>query len=130
MPRLVEELLFLRHNHESGAPVPVPDRSVSHALAGALLMDLALEGRIDTDLKHLFVVDSRPLDNPLLDPCLTTITEADDTTDAAFRIERFARPEVADKVRDGGLHRLVEREIPEAAELMTDDGFEAVAAII
>ena len=80
------------------------------ALAGAVLMDLALEGRIDTDLQHLFVVDATPLDDGLLDPALALIASGDQR-DAAHWLERLAEPSMADGTRERSLDRLVERGI-------------------
>ena len=52
MLRFAEEILLLLLNEEQGdlAPVLSP-HSLNVVLAGAVLMDLALEDRIDTDLK-------------------------------------------------------------------------------
>ena len=51
----------------------LPIRSLRSAISGALLMDLALNNRIDTDLHHLFVVNPTPLQEPVLDPILARI---------------------------------------------------------
>ena len=40
---------------------------IRHAINGAILLDLALNNGIDTDLEQLFVTDSIPLNNPMLD---------------------------------------------------------------
>ena len=47
--RFAEELLLLILNEDYGDLAPVPEPHLNHALAGAVLMDLALENRIDTD---------------------------------------------------------------------------------
>ena len=54
MLRFAEEILLLLHNEDRGdfAPGLAPD-ALNIVLAGAVLMDLALENRIDTDLEHL-----------------------------------------------------------------------------
>ena len=72
-------------------------------------MDLALENRIDTDLKNLILVDSTPLQDSLLDPTLADIAQADDTRDARFWVERTALR--ADTIREVALNRLVEQGI-------------------
>ena len=46
---------------ESGEFARVPKWSLRCALAGGVLMDLALENRIDTDPEHLFLIDSTPV---------------------------------------------------------------------
>ncbi|MYK31399.1 MAG: hypothetical protein F4051_06665, partial [Boseongicola sp. SB0670_bin_30] len=58
--RLAEEFLLLLRG-DDGSLSRAPEWSVRHALGGAVLMDLALEHRIDTDAQRLFVIDSTPL---------------------------------------------------------------------
>ena len=67
-------MLLLLDKH--GKFVGVPALSLEHALAGAVLMDLALEGRIDTDPDRLFVIDPTPLGDELLDPTLAHIVQS------------------------------------------------------
>lgn len=66
--RFAEELLLLILNEDYGDLAPVPEPHLNHALAGAVLMDLALENRIDTDPEKLILVDSTPVKDELLDP--------------------------------------------------------------
>ena len=54
------------------------------ALAGAILMELALAGRIDTDLDRLVVVQQRPTGDALLDGVLARLA-----TGAAERTSRW-----------------------------------------
>jgi len=109
MLRFAEELLLLTLDDENGRFARVPDRLMRYALAGGVLMDLALENRIDTDLKNLILVDSTPLQDSLLDPTLADIAQADDTKDARFWVERTALR--ADTIREVALNRLVEQGI-------------------
>ncbi len=108
--RFAEELLLLLVNKVSGQLAPVPERSMRCAVAGAVLMDLALEGRIDTDLQHLFVVDPSPVNDDLLDPALAMIVGGAGS-DTAHWVERLAEPSRADPIRERSLERLVERGI-------------------
>ena len=109
MLRFVEELLLLTLDDENGKFARVQDRLMQHALAGGVLMDLAIENRIDTDLSKLVLVDATPLQDGLLDPTLADIAHADDTRDAQFWVERTTAR--AHEIRDGALDRLVERGI-------------------
>ena len=109
MLRFAEELMLLILDDENGRFARVPDRLMRYALAGGVLMDLALENRIDTDLKNLILVDSTPVQDSLLDPTLADIAEADDTKDARFWVERTALR--ADTLREEALNRLVEKGI-------------------
>ena len=58
MLRFSEEVMLLLLNDSGGKFVDVPAPSLDCALAGAVLMDLAMENRIDTDPQRLFVVGS------------------------------------------------------------------------
>ena len=60
MLRFVEEVILLLLRDEDGRFVHVPSWSLDYAIAGGVLMDLAMENRIDTDLEHLILVDATP----------------------------------------------------------------------
>ena len=107
MLRFAEEILLLLLDENRGDLTPVPSWSLSCALAGAVLMDLALENRIDTDVEHLVLADSTPLGDALLDPVLEEIARADETHPTRFWVEHFAAQ--ADDIREKTLARLVER---------------------
>ena len=49
MLRFAEELLALAVDEYSGYLIGVPERTLRYALAGAVLLDLALEDRVDMD---------------------------------------------------------------------------------
>ena len=115
MLRFPEELMLLILDDEDGKFARVPDRQLRYALAGGVLMDLALENRIDTDLKQLMLVDSTPLGDDLLDPTLADIAAATETHDARFWVERTALRS-ADAIREAALDRLVERGILQRQE--------------
>ena len=71
--RFAEEILLLMLRHDTGYIVPVPEWRMSYALAGSVLMDLAIDNKIDTDLETLTVVDGAPTGDALLDPTLDEI---------------------------------------------------------
>lgn len=106
--------MLLLLNDEDGKFVRVPDWSLSYALAGGVLMDLALEDRIDTDLEKLVLVNDAPLGDDLLDPTLADIAGAEDKRDARFWVERTAA--WSDEIRERALARLVERGILETRD--------------
>ena len=110
MLRFPEELMLLILDDENGKFARVPDHLLRYALAGGVLMELALENRIDTDLKQLVLISSHPVQDSLLDPTLADISQATDTHDARFWIERTALRS-ADAIRQEALDRLVERGI-------------------
>ena len=109
MLRFAEEIMLLLLNDEDGEFVPVPGWSLQCAFAGAVLMDLALEHRIDTDVEKLVLVDPTPLGDDLLDPTLALIARETKTYDARHWVERIA--DNADGIREGALARLVDRGI-------------------
>ena len=109
MLRFAEEIMLLLLDDKGGKFADLPAPSVECALAGAVLMDLALEGRIDTDPERLFVVDPTPLKDHLLDPSLARIVQATETHDVRHWIEQTIA--YASDIRDRSLARLVERGI-------------------
>ena len=114
MLRFAEEVMLLLLNDEDGRFVRVPDWSLSYALSGGVLMDLALEDRIDTDLEKLVLVSDTPLGDDLLDPTLADIVQAEDKRDARFWVERTAA--WSDEIRERALARLVARGILETRD--------------
>ncbi len=114
MLRFSEEVLLLLLDDEEGRFVRVPEWSMRYALAGSVLMDLALEDRIDTDLEKLVLVDPTPVGDRILDPILAPIAAHEGTHDARFWVERVAN--LADGIREASLDSLVDRGILERAE--------------
>ena len=104
MLRFAEEIILLLLNDDDGSFAHVPYWSLNYALAGGVLMDLALENRIDTDLEKLVLIDGTPTGDSLLDPTLAEIA-ADEGRDARFWVERTANR--AEEIREGALERLV-----------------------
>ena len=105
MLRFAEEILLLLLHDDDGRFARVPDWSVRYALGGGVLMDLALENRIDTDPSTLILLDDTPLGDNLLDPMLADIAAATETRDARYWVERGAAR--ADQIRERALERLV-----------------------
>ncbi len=107
--RLAEELILLMLNERTGYLEMVPGWDFSCVMAGAVIADLALEDRIDTDLDALYLVDPSPTGDDLLDPTLNEIAESRETRDTQYWIERnTARSE---EIVSATLDRLVERGI-------------------
>ncbi|MDF3058075.1 MAG: phosphoprotein [Rariglobus sp.] len=69
----VEELVLLGLDDRTGALLPTPVMGFNYALAGAVIADLALAGRIDTDLEQLTVLRPDATGDALLDNALVTI---------------------------------------------------------
>ena len=108
MLRFAEEILLLLLDDASGRFAPVIESSLRCAIAGAVLMDLALENRIDTDPRQLVLIDAKPVGDDLLDPTLADIAQATETR-VRYWVNRVAGD--ADRIRETALRRLVERGI-------------------
>ena len=113
MLRFAEEIVLLLLNDDDGRFARVPNVSLDYALAGGVLMDLALENRIDTDLEKLVLIDATPTGDTLLDPTLAEIAEGGEN-DARYWVERTAVR--SDAMREEVLKRLVGQGILERRE--------------
>ncbi|MBB5867029.1 hypothetical protein F4553_000408 [Allocatelliglobosispora scoriae] len=71
MTSLAEDLLLLAYNAEGANSVGQP--GLDYGLAGALLVALTLEGRVDVVDKRVVVLDSRPTGEVLADAALAVI---------------------------------------------------------
>ena len=110
MLRFAEEILLLiLDNSDGDIASSLPPHSLDTVLAGAVLMDLALEDRIDTDLEKLMLADSTPVGDDLLDPILAEIAEESGSHPIGYWLERTARK--GDDIRGQALAKLVERGI-------------------
>ena len=113
MLRFAEEIILLMLHDDNGKFAHVPSWSMDRALAGAVLMDLALENRIDTDPENLILIDATPVGDSLLDPTLAEIA-AGDQRDARYWVEHTAKK--GEQIREEALSRLVEAGILEQQE--------------
>jgi hypothetical protein len=113
MLRFAEEITLLLLNDEDGRFARIANNSFDYALAGGVLMDLALEDRIDTDLENLVLLDATPTGDSLLDPTLAEIAE-NEGNDARYWVERTAPR--GEQLREEALRRLVEKGILERVD--------------
>ena len=110
---IAEEIILLILDSDKGEfQTSLPAHSRDIVVAGATLMDLTLANRIDTDLEHLVVVDSTPMDDDLLDPILTDIVAEQEARDTAFWLDRISK--MGEEIRNKSIERLVKRGILEA----------------
>lgn len=106
---LAEEIVLLSLDDATGRPVGRAGMAPDLALAGALLMDLALAGRIDTDRDRLWIAEATPLGDEVADAALARLAAPDAPADARGAIPLLARDAAA--MREVLLHRLVARGI-------------------
>ena len=104
-----EELILLMLDEKTGYLEVVPGWQFSCVMAGAIIADLALKGRIDTDLESLYLVDSTPTGDELLDFALRDIEKSEKVQDTQYWIERNAQR--VDDIITTSFDRLVERNI-------------------
>ena len=108
---LTEELILMLLNEQNGYFHQVPGWELNCAVIGAVLADLSLLSRIDTDMESLHLVDPTKTGNPALDPILKRIADEPVQRNAQFWIERLAVQ--AESVIDLTLDRLVDLKILE-----------------
>ena len=108
---LTEELILMLLNEETGYFHQVPGWHLNCAVVGAVLAELSLRSRIDTDLESLFLVDESETGRPALDPILKEIAAESVQRNAQYWIERLAPR--AESIIDSVLDRLVDLKILE-----------------
>ena len=108
---LPEELILMLLNEESGYFHQVPGWDLNCTVAGAVLAELSLMSRIDTDIDSLFLLDTTETGDPTLDPILNEIAGEPVRRNTQYWIERLAPR--AESVIDLALDHLVELKILE-----------------
>lgn len=106
MLRFAEEIMLLLLDEANGDFSAGDGQAVRLALAGGVLMDLALESRIDTDVQKLVVLDTQPTGDPMLDAVLADIAASERTHDARYWVERIQGR--AEEIRSAAIAGLME----------------------
>jgi hypothetical protein len=96
--RLADELFLIGHDDFNGKPAATANL-LDTALAGAVLAELALDGRITIDRGEVFVADRRAWHEPVGDLALGEIIRRGDGHAARSWLE-FMRPHVREHVGD------------------------------
>ena len=107
--RFAEEITLLMLCDEDGVFVQIPNWATQCVYAGAVLMDLAVENRIDSDPKRLTVIDRSPTGDFLLDSTLARIAFDMEIHDVRYWVDNLRNH--ADEIRERALARLVARNI-------------------
>ncbi|MEV4629593.1 GPP34 family phosphoprotein [Micromonospora sp. NPDC049523] len=94
--RLADELFLIGHDDYNGRPLAAANL-LDPALAGAILAELALAGRITITRGEVFVADNRAWQDPVADRALGEIVRHGDGYDARGWLE-FIRPQVHEQV--------------------------------
>ncbi len=97
---ITEEIVILILDRETGTfRHSLSEHHRNLVIAGAVLMDLALENRIDTDPEQLLLLDPAAVNDDILDPVLTEIAATTETREPGWWLDRVARrsPEILGK---------------------------------
>lgn len=107
MLSFVEEIVLLALDDQKGKFVDLPPLALDQALAGAVLLELAFQNRIDTDPAHLMLVSDQVTGDKILDPILKGIARAQDKQNAKYWVGVISAD--GEKIREAALARLVEK---------------------
>ena len=108
---LPDELVLVLLNEQNGYFHQVPGWNLNCAIVGAVLAELSLRSRIDTDMESLHLVDATETGDPALDSILKEITEEPARRNAQYWVERLVLH--AEPVIDLTLDRLLDMDILE-----------------
>jgi hypothetical protein len=91
MLTLAEELLLLALDDESGSVEPAASGSLQYGLAGALLVELVIAGRLRLEGGGLVVADGSPTGDAVLDEVIGRISRSGRPRDAEYWVGQFGR---------------------------------------
>ena len=126
-----EEIMLLLLDDRTGRPVGLPPPAADFAIAGAVLMELSLLGRIDTDPTQLNVTGTQTTGDAVLDRAMELMAASPAPRDSRYWIgelggqgEAFRATLLARLVNHGVLHAqegrflwvFADRRYPKAAE--------------
>ena len=94
---------------EDGGFVDIPLEYQRAGFLGAAIMELGLEGRLDSDLNRIWVVDKTPTGNAALDQVLAQLSAPDFDSHAEKLISQLIG--LGDQVRADSLQRLCDKKI-------------------
>lgn len=97
---LADEIVVLMLDDTLGDIDPRCTAVASIAIAGGILMELALREKIDTDLTSLFVVNSEPTGDDLLDSTLREISAEPEQHSSSWWIDQLSvrHPDLVSKI--------------------------------
>ena len=111
---LLDEFILMLLNEQSGYFYQIPGREMNCAIIGAVLAELSLLSRIDTDIESLLILDPTETGNPTLDPILKEIVNEPVQHNAQYWIEKLIHH--AESITDLTLENLVNLGILEHAD--------------
>ncbi|MHB1461519.1 MAG: anti-sigma factor antagonist [Armatimonadota bacterium] len=109
MLSFAEEIYLLALDDKQGDIKSLPASALDYALSGALLMELAINDRIDNDAEGLKVTSPEPTKDPLLDYALEKMKLQTHTQPTSVWLNDFANR--AERLQKRVLTRLIDRSI-------------------
>ena len=109
-----EQLLLIILDAGKGEFMNLPQEYNRAAFAGAALMELALAGRIDSDLDKVWVVNPVVTGDAALDPVLSAMSALGASTDIERFVDRLVP--LGERVREAALDSLCHRGVLERSE--------------
>lgn len=109
MLTMLEEVVLLAVDEQTGRVQTSQGYGTGYALAGAVFFDLALARKIDTDLKGVTVLDQTPTGVAILDKALAMMTKSPEKTTVREWIEVLKQLDL--EFEDAALQSLVDRGI-------------------
>jgi golgi phosphoprotein 3 len=106
---LMEEVALLALDDKTGKQLVLPPNALPYGLAGAIILELSLGGRIDTDLRQLTVVNPAPTGDNLLDPWLRHFQSAPQPKTVRFWLRELALRHEA--IHQAAVDRLIQHGI-------------------
>lgn len=91
MLTLAEKLLLIGLNDETGKVYYQASTALPYGLAGAVLADLMLLGKVEQQGKYLVAVDHEPVGQPILDKALRLIQNTPRKRNAKYWVQRLNR---------------------------------------
>ncbi|MDY7221331.1 GPP34 family phosphoprotein [Halalkalibacterium halodurans] len=91
MLTLAEKLLLIGLNDETGKVHYQASTALPYGLAGAVLADLMLLGKVELQGKNIVVVDPKPVGQPIFDKALHIINKTPRKRNAKYWVQRLKR---------------------------------------
>ena len=113
---ILEEFLMLALTPSSVGFGSVPRTVLDQATAAAVMMDLLSRHRIDCDLSKVFIADTKPTGDDILDLVLNVLTIDPVQTTRAITDEIRFLSEEGEALRERAMQRLAERGILDSEE--------------
>ena len=108
---IAEEVVLLQLHDDDGTFIHVTDWSHRYAMGGAILMELAEAGRIDSDLEELYATNNKPIGQKIADEVLAEVANLSKRRSIRYWVEYAS--ERADEVRNEAIAGLLSNGIIE-----------------